>query len=95
MAKQVNVKQSSKEALVFPIDWEKALFAGDSLTDVTIVHTPPSGSSATFLKQVASPISYVGSPSGLVVGDHQVSIVASTDHAGLSPEVFLIISVER
>ena len=95
MAIQANVTQSSKEKLIYPIDWTRALLTDVTLVDVTIVHTPPTGDAVTFGKQLIGLISYVKAPEGLVVGTHQVSVVASTSNSDLCPEVLLVIVVDR
>jgi len=95
MAIQANVKQSSLECLIYPIDWTLALLSGVTVTGVTITHTPPSGSAASFGDDIATPITYIESPKGLVTGNHYVSIVATTSNAALCPEVYLIIAVDR
>lgn len=94
MAKRVNAEQSPLEKLIYPIDWSEALLAGVTVSDVSITHTPPNGSAATFGKQVSSPITYIKSPSGLAAGKHTVSVVAITSNADLQPEVRLQIKVE-
>lgn len=95
MALNRTVKQSSFESLIYPIDWSLSLLTGVDITGVNITHTPPSGDPVVFGSEIASPISYVKSPSGLVVGSHTVSIVAVTTNPDLEPEVFLSIQVER
>ena len=95
MAIQVKVDQSSLEKLIFPIDWERSLLEGVDVTDVTITHTPPEGTPASFGKSIDTPISYVKSPSSLVVGKHYVSVVATTTNPDLAPEVYIVIEVER
>jgi len=87
-------KQSSLEERVYPIDWTPALLTGVTVTSVTITHTPPSGADASITTTTATPISYIKVPSGLVVGEHLVSCVATTSDSALSPEVRLIITVD-
>lgn len=82
------------EERIYPIDWTDALLSGVTVSGVTIVHTPPSGDDANITSTTTSPISYVKVPSGLVVGAHTVSVIATTSNADLSPEVRLIINVD-
>jgi hypothetical protein len=94
MAKDSNHKQSSLEELIYPIDFTNALLTGVTVSSATITHTPPSGSDATITTSVVTPIVYVKVPTGLVVGTHTVSVVATTSNADLSPEVRLVITVD-
>lgn len=95
MAINVTALQSSLEQLIFPIDWKRSLLDGVDVSDVTIIHTPPSGSAAVFGKTIDTPITYIKSPSGLVPGMHYVSIVATTTNPELKPEVYMLIKVDR
>jgi hypothetical protein len=94
MAIDSQQKQSSLEERIYPIDWTPALLDGVTVSSVTISHTPPSGNDATITSTIATPISYIKVPSGLAVGVHTVSVVATTSNADLSPEVRLIIRVD-
>lgn len=94
MAKDSQQTQSSLEERIYPIDWTDALLTGVTVSSVTITHTPPSGADATITSTISSPISYIKVPSGLVVGVHYVSVVATTSNADLSPEVRLVIRVD-
>jgi hypothetical protein len=94
MAIDSQQKQSSLEERIYPIDWTPALLDGVTVSSVTISHTPPSGNDATITGTVTTPISYIKVPSGLAVGVHTVSVVATTSNADLSPEVRLIIRVD-
>ena len=96
MAIKATVLQSSLEELVFPIDWEKSMLPGVTVSDITITYIGPETGAPTFGKEVVSDyITYVNSPSGLSVATHYVSVVATTTDADLSPEVYLIIVVDR
>lgn len=94
MAKTSQQTQTSREELIYPIDFTNALLTGVTVTDATITHTPPSGSAATIGKTVQTPIVYVKVPKGLAVGLNTVSVVATTSDPDLSPEVILKISVD-
>jgi hypothetical protein len=94
MAKDVQVKQTSLEERVFPIEWSPALLDGVTVSSVALTHTPPSGSAASFSNEQSGTLGYVKSPSGLAVGKHLVSCVATTSNSALSPEVRLIIRVD-
>lgn len=95
MANDAQCKQSTREGLIYPVDFTNALLTGVTVTDATITHTPPSGAAATISKQVTTPIVYVKVPKGLAVGRHVVSVVATTSDADLSPEVRLLITVDN
>lgn len=94
MAKDSLQSQSSLEERIYPIDWTDALLTGVTVSSITITHTPPSGEDASITATVSSPISYIKVPSGLVVGTHYISCVATTSDSALSPEVRLVIRVD-
>lgn len=94
MAKDSQQTQSSLEERIYPIDWTDALLSGVTVSSVAITHTPPSGADASIMSTISSPISYIKVPSGLAVGMHTVSVVATTSNADLSPEVRLVIRVD-
>lgn len=94
MAKDSLQKQSSLEERVYPIDWTDALLTSVTVSSVATTHTPPSGSAASITNTVATPISYIKVPSGLAVGTHYISCVATTSDSALSPEVRLVITVD-
>jgi hypothetical protein len=94
MAKEHDDKQTSREERIYPIDFTNALLSGVTVSSVTITHTPPYGAVATIGNTISSPIAYVKVPTGLVVGLHTVSVVATTSNTDLSPEVILKIKVD-
>ena len=94
MAKESFHTQSSLEEIPYYIDWSDALLTGVTVTSVAVTHTPPSGSAATITTTTATPYSYIKVPSGLAVGTHYISCVATTSDTSLSPEVRLIIRVD-
>jgi len=94
MAKDSLQKQSSLEERVYPIDWTVSLLTGVTVSSIAITHTPPSGADATITTTVATPLSYIKVPAGLVIGTHYVSCVATTSDPALSPEVRLVIIVD-
>lgn len=94
MAKDSLQRQSSLEERVYPIDWTDALLTGVTVSSVTTTHTPPSGSAASITNTVSTPTSYIKVPSGLAVGTHYISCVATTSDSALSPEVRLVITVD-
>lgn len=94
MSKTSSQVQSSLEERIYPIDWTDALLTGVTVSSVTITHTPPSGADASITSTISSPISYIKVPSGLAIGVHTVSVVATTSNTELSPEVRLVIRVD-
>ena len=95
MAKDSQQSQSSLEERIYPIDWTDALLTGVTVTSVTITHTKPDGTAGTGITStISTPTSYIKVPSGLAVGTHYVSCVATTSDTALSPEVRLIIRVD-
>lgn len=94
MAKDSLQTQSSLEERIYPINWTDALLTAVTVSSVATTHTPPSGSAVSITNTVATPISYIKVPSGLVVGTHTISCVATTTDSALSPEVRLIIRVD-
>lgn len=96
MATQVNVEQSSKEELIYPIEWEQALLDGVTISSLSFEHIPPSGGVVVPGQQIILPsLSYVKMPAGLVIGTHTLSVVVTTSNEDLSPEVFMVIVVDR
>ena len=95
MAKDALKEQSSLEEQVYPIDYSPALLTAVTVTSVACTHTLPNGSTASDVTAtVVTPIAYVKVPSGLAVGTHYVSCVATTSNADLSPEVRLVVRVD-
>jgi len=91
MARQVSKTQSTSEGKPYKLNFN--LPTGVTLTDVTVVHTPPSGSGLEVQKIIDAPVAWIYLPTGLVEGRHIVSVVAVTDDAHVSPEIRLIIDV--
>lgn len=94
MAVDVHYRQSSNEEIKYPIDWTNTLLTGVTVSSVAVTHTPPSGSAVTVTASVSSPLSYIPIPSGLAIGRHYFSCVATTSDSALSPEVRLVIQVD-
>jgi len=96
MAKNYHEEQSSLEEKVYPLKFN--LLTGVTLTDVGFTHTKPDGTTASDITldgAITSPYANVAVPSGLDTGVHFVSCVAETDDTKLSPEILLVITVNR
>lgn len=87
--------QSSVEELVYVLDYSPQLLSGDSVSSCAVTHTPPSGDAVSVTASVVSGYVYVPIPSGLVVGIHKFSCIATTTNANNSPEIMLVITVDR
>lgn len=95
MAKDFHDTQSSLEEKPYPIDWTDALPSGVTVSSLAATHTPPSGAAVTLTHDLTlAPITTSYVPSGLVVGVHTFSVVATTSNTKVSPEVRLIIRVD-
>jgi len=95
MATHVQLKQSSLEEIVYPLDFSPQMLTGDTVSSCAATHTPPSGSPLSISPTVVSGIVYVPIPDSLVLGVHEFSCVATTSNANNSPEILLIITVTR
>ena len=96
MAKIYQETQSSVEEKVYPLKYN--LLTGVTLSDVSFTHTKPDGTTAddiTLDGAITSPYANVAVPADLDVGIHYISCVAETDDTKLSPEILLIITVNR
>lgn len=76
---------------IYVFDYTGDLLTGATITGATATHTPPSGSAATPVVVVDSPLVYVTLPAVTVTGRHVLECLATSDNTGtLATEVLSI-----
>lgn len=97
MSRIYEVDLSSLEAKKVPLTFN--LPSGVTLSSVTLTHTPPAGESAVSLTgtvvSASAGTALAELPKGFVEGHHLVSCVATTSDDDFSPEILLVVTVER